>query len=411
MTECRLQNLLGPKSEVIHLLFWYAVRQERCGDTGLFNAILDLTKQGFDGSSSHELLWHLSVSKMCTYGSPRAAVLAGPNINWGQEQSVDAQGLIFKWAAGISVTPHTEEVAGSVVDTLLQIAANPHLRPFIPPDAWSWLNNRPSLPSACRGLSSGCDRDIVRTIRVLDDTRILTSYLITIWSEWKLIDYDDFVEIQMSVREDFKGIGVGCHRAELIQRLDSILGELYRRSRRLRNVTLEDRLWREKVGHSSRVMEGQYREFKRVLQEMEQKGNEILNRTPPDFIFLSLLTLTDLHRIPLDLHVCPAFPVFMTWRLGRLTLFEINRLICSRYIPLLSPCALLIDLEQSQFYLDMYHSGSLGAPVRKPVTIFFSPCPRVFCLRAHSFCIVLVKHNSLCLSSLSQQIIYRTMDK
>ena len=321
MTEYQLQNLLGPKSEVIHLLFWYAVRQERCGDTGLFDAILNLTKREFGGSRSHEL-WHLSALKMCTYGSPRAAVLAGPNIHWGRGQSVDAQGLISKWASGISVAPHTEEVAGSVVDTLLQIAANPHLRPFIPADAWSWLNNRPFLPLACRGLSSGCDRDIVRTIRVLDDTRILTSYLTTIWSEWKLLDYDDFVEMQISVREDFKGIGVGCHRAELIQRLDSILGELYRRSRNP-DVTLEDGLWHERVGPSSRIMKSRYREFKRALQEVEQKATEMLSRMPPSFIFLSLLTLTDLYRIKLHLYVCPASPVSMTSHLGQLTLFEI----------------------------------------------------------------------------------------
>jgi len=321
---------------------------------------------------------------MCTYGSPRAAVLAGSNIHWGQGQFVDAQGLISKWVAGISVAPHTEEVSGSVVDTLLQIAANPHLRPFIPADAWSWLNDRPSLSPTCRGLLSGCDRSIVRTIQTLEDTRILTSYLITIWSEWKLLDYEDFVEMQISIREEFKGVGVGCHRAELIQRLDSIVGELYRRSRNP-DVTPRDELWREKVGPSSRVMKGRYREFKRVLQEMDQKATELLNRTPLDSIVSGLLTLMDLHRIPLDLHVCPASPVSVTLHFARLTLSEINRFVCSLSIPLF-PCVLLVDLEQSQFYVDMYCSGSLDAPARKFVTISFSQCPQVFCLRAHVLC-------------------------
>jgi len=36
--------------------------------------------------------------------------------------------------------------------------------------------------------------------------------------------------MQVSVREDFKGIEMGCHRAELIQRLDYVLGELDRQS-------------------------------------------------------------------------------------------------------------------------------------------------------------------------------------
>jgi len=329
---------------------------------------------------------------MCTYGSPRAAVLAGPNIHWGRGQSVDAQGLISRWTAGISVARHTEEVAGSVIDTLLQIAANPHLRPFIPTDAWSWLNDRPSLPPTCRGLSSGCDRDIVRTIRTLNDTGILTSYLITIWSEWKLLDYEDFVEMQISVREEFKGIGAGCHRAELIQRLDSIVDELYRRSRNP-DVTPEDELWRGKVGPSSRVMKSRYREFKRVLQEMDLKATQLLNRMPSSFILLGLLTLMDLHRIPLDLHVCPASPVSMT-----------SHFVCSHSIPLLFPCVLLVDLEQSQFYVVMYYPGSLDAPVRKHDTISFSPCPQVFAF-VPTFFIILAKRDSLSFLSLFNQIV------
>ena len=349
---------------------------------------------------------------MCTYGSPRAAVLAGPNIHWGRGQPVDAQGLVSKWAAGISVVSHTEEVAGSVVDTLLQIAANPHLRPFIPADAWSWLNERPSLSPTCRGLSSGCSRDIVQMVRALDDTEILTSYLITIWSEWKIFGYDDFVEMQISVREDFKGIGVGCYRAELIQRLDSIVDELYRRSRNP-DVTLEDELWREKVGRSSRVMEGRYREFKRALQEMEEKENEILNRAPLCFIFLSLLTLVDLHRIPLGLHVCPTSPVSITAYSRRLTLFESNRFVCFRSIPLLLPCAFPIGLQQSQFYLARHapfgFSRCASPQCKETCYDLFHHVPKFFVF-APMFYIVLVKQNSFCLSPLSQQIIYRTSD-
>jgi len=302
VTESRLQDLLWPKSEVIHPLFLYAVRRERRGDTGLFDAILNLTKRKFDGSHSHEPRLHLSASKLCAYGSPRAVALAGPNINWGRRRSVDDQGLVSRWVAHISAVPRTEEVAGSVVDTLLQIAANPYLRPFIPPEAWSWLNERPSLPPVCRGLSSGCDRDIVRTIRTLEDTGILTSYLITIWSEWILLNYDDFFEMQISVYEDFKGIGMGYQRAELIQRLDSIL--ISQPSGSSGAIFAAD-FWR-------RRMRGQYKEFKRALQEMDQKATEILNRMPSSFIFPSLLTFMDLHRIPLDLHVCPSSPVSVT---------------------------------------------------------------------------------------------------
>jgi len=248
---------------------------------------------------------------MCTYGSSRAAVLAGPYIHWEREQSADAQGLVSKWAEGISVAPRTEEVAGSVVDTLLQIAANPYLRPYIPANAWSWLNERPSLPPTCRGLSSGCDRDIVRTVRALGDIGILTSYLITIWSEWRLLNYRDFVEMQISIRQDHKGIGVCYHRTELIQRLDFIIinQEPPRPTILFRGYTLhqlhERNLLRERMRY-------QYRELKKALQEMDREATEILNRMPSSFIFLSMLTLMGLHRTLPHLHVCPASPVSVT---------------------------------------------------------------------------------------------------
>jgi len=281
---------------------------------------------------------------MCTYGSPRAAVLAGPNIHWGQGRSVDAQDLISKWAAGISTARHTEEVAGSVVDTLLQISANPHLRPFIPTGAWSWLNDRPSLPLTCGGLSSGCDRDIVRTVRALDNTEILTSYLVTVWSEWKLLDYGNFVEMQISVREDFKGIGAGCHRAEV---------GLHRR-RIVPAVTEPQRHPRRRVvaRKSRTLLTGYGRPIPRVQEGIAGDGAEG-ERDPRSYASQLYLSQSadpcGLHRIPLDLHVCPASPVSITSHLRRFSLFEINRFVCSRSIPLWFPRTLLLDLEYSNF--------------------------------------------------------------
>jgi len=352
VTESRLQSLLWPKSEVIHLLFLYAVRRERCGDAGLFDAILNLTKRKFDKLRSEELLWHLSAWGICNYGSPRAIALAGPYIDWGQGQSVDAQGLVSRWAARISAVPRTEEVAGSVVDTLLQIAANPHLLPSIPPDVWSWLNERPSLPHACRGLILGCNNDIVRTVRALDDTEILTSYLVTIWTERRPLDYDNSAEMQISVCEDFKGIGVGYHRAELIQRLESILTLLSL------NGTIPEWVF-VRVGNP-------YQDLKRVLQEVDRKATGILNRMPSNFIFLSMLTLMGLHRTLPHLHVCPASPVSITSRLGRLTLFEINHFFYSHSIPF-SRCG-----SKEVCY-----------------SLFFATSPSIFAF-APTFCIVLV---------------------
>ena len=265
-------------------------------------------------------------------------------------QPVDAEDAISKWVAAISVAPHTEDVAASVVDALLQIAAKRNLRPFIPADVWLWLNERPSLPSVCPGLDRGVGGDVVRTVRGLNDIRVLTSYLIVVWSEHRRnIDSEGFVEMEVSAREDFNGIGMGCHRVELIQRLDHILGEPNR------GPGIETR--------------DEYRKLKKILQDVDQEAAEILNRMSHSFIFLSLLTLTDLHRIPLHIHVCLAFPMPITSHLDRSTLFP--------PIPNLYHvfCALLIDSEQSPFCLDTCHLGSLDTPVRKFVTGFFHHVP------------------------------------
>jgi hypothetical protein len=263
-------------AEAIGPLFRYAVHQERCGDTNLFDAILRLTRREFNGLvAPRELLGQLSVSKMCAYASPRATILAGPCIYWGQDQSVDAQDMISKWLAAISVAPRTKEIAGSVVGALLQIAANRDLRPSIPAEVWLWLNERPPLPSACRGLFPGSYRDVVQTVRGLDDIGILTSYLIITWSEWNPLDHDGLAEMRMSCREDFKGIEMGYHRAELIQRLDYILGELEQRPGRPYVHHSDDWLWHHEVGDHSLVMRDEYGQLKRILEEVDQEATEI----------------------------------------------------------------------------------------------------------------------------------------
>jgi len=317
VAECRLQYLFGQKSEPLHLLFWYAIQRERYGDTDLFDAILRLKKREFDRWRPHELLWHSNASQIFTCASPRAIILVTPYLDWEREPLSGAQDLISKWVAAISVVPHTEEAVENVVDTLLQISANPYLRSSIPADVWLWLNERPSLPSVCKGRRLGDDRDTVRTVRTLNDIRVLTSYLIMIWSEWKPLGDDGFAEMRMSVFEDFSGVGNGHHRAELIQRLDVILDELDRLSGRPDAGLGGDTLWHDEVEGYLLVMKDQYGGLRRILQEVDQEATEILNRMPPSFIFLSMLTLTDLHRIPLDFHVCPASPVSVASHLER----------------------------------------------------------------------------------------------
>jgi hypothetical protein len=81
--------------------------------------------------------------------------------------------------------------------------------------------------------------------------------------------------MQISVCKDFKGIGMGRHRAELIQRLDYVLGELDRRSGHLDQPRRQRVVARRFI---PRNMKDRYGQFKRILQEVDQEANEILNR-------------------------------------------------------------------------------------------------------------------------------------
>jgi len=341
VAEQELRYLFEQKSEALRLLFWYAIQQERCGDTDLFDAILHLKKREFDRWCPHELHWHPDAWKMFTYASPRAMIFVTPYLDWGKERPSGAKDLISKWVAAISVVPHTEEVTENVVDTLLQISANPYLRSSIPADVWSWLNERPSLPPVCKGRRLGGDRDTVRTVRGLNKG-ILASYLIMIWSEWKPLSDDGFAEMRISVCEDFNGVGNVHHRAELIQRLDYVLGELDRLSGSPNADLEDDKLWRDKLERHSPVMKDRYGELKRIL---DQETTDILECMPPCFFFLSPLTLMDLHRIPLHLHACPPSPAPVTSHLERSALG--NCLAYSHSTSSLFPTALLVDLERS----------------------------------------------------------------
>jgi hypothetical protein len=54
-------------------------------------------------------------------------------LDLGWRSLPDSQDMVSKWVAATSVAPHTEEVARSVVDMLMQIADNPIYDNSYPP--------------------------------------------------------------------------------------------------------------------------------------------------------------------------------------------------------------------------------------------------------------------------------------
>jgi hypothetical protein len=185
------------------------------------------------------------------------------------------ESMVSRWVATTSAVPYTERVGQSVVDTLLQIARVDRLWPYIPVNTWAWLKKRPSLPPVCRGRRS-TDFYIVHQIRRLGDIEILKSYLLLVWSEWDYLDDDGLDEMEMAITEDFCGIGMWCHREDLVERVDYVLGQLEQgwEFLKLRNPRVSE--------YHVETAKVQFGGLKETLLAVDKKAMETLTRTSPE---------------------------------------------------------------------------------------------------------------------------------
>ena len=112
-------------------------------------------------------------------------------------------------------------------------------------------------------------------VQVLGNIRILKSYLLLVWSEWDWVYHSGFAEMCTSIREDFSGVGMGCHREDLIKWLDHILEQL--------DQGLEYLQWHKSSINENdiRLKKWQYKELKRVLLEVDKKAVNVLLHTSP----------------------------------------------------------------------------------------------------------------------------------
>ena len=290
------------KRKAIIALFPYIVRQDRDGDHGMVDAFLGITR-----APKIVALLTEQITTLFEEASPdppnRVVTLMSPHASWGRLGISDGNTVTW-WAAAALAVPYTEEVGQSVVDTLLQIASQVRLRPYIPTEIWAWLKKRPSLPPICSGRSMGTRNSVVSWVRELGDVEILESYLLLVWSEWDYVYEDVLVEMRSSIREDFGGIGMGRHREALVKQLDHVLGQL---DRGLGHFTQQNPLIGER---HIRIARKRYGELRKVLLEVDKEASEILTRTSFRLINLfDLLIPTDLHRIPLDVHLCTPSPI------------------------------------------------------------------------------------------------------
>ena len=256
------------KRKAITALFPYAALLERDGQPEMLQTFFRVAR----ASGQWGFIWHRirpHIATLLEEGSPvslkLAMVHAFPHIPW--DNFPNSQHLIQLWAAAVSETPYTLEIGQSVVDALLHMASQGSLRPHIPVDMWSWLNRQPPFPLVCWGRFRDTQRDVVRTVRELGDIKILKSYMLLVWSERDHLGFVGLHEMCTAIQEDFRGVGMGRDRQDLLQHLGLVLSRL--------DLGLEHLRQREPNLNEDNVeqMKYEYGELKNVLLEVDANAS------------------------------------------------------------------------------------------------------------------------------------------
>ena len=271
-----MHGTLCSNYESVSTLLPYAIRLEQCGQQEMIDAIIFTAK-----ILGTIFRWHrigAQVASLFDESSPssldRVITLISPHVpwyDWGKYTRIS----VARWAVAVSAVPHSEEVDQSVVNALLQIASQLPLRRHIPVNVWAWLKKRPLLHPVCQGRSGGSSGSVVRHVRGLRDIEILKSYLLLVWSEWDGLDPDGCLEMQALIREDFGGVGMWCHRDDLIEHLDIIQEQLDRGVEYFQ----QHRPWI--LEHHIQQTKEQYEGLKNILVDVDKTVMKTLTRTPP----------------------------------------------------------------------------------------------------------------------------------
>ena len=302
LVEAGDPRVIHSKHKPINGLVPYAIRLAQGGQQA---GMVDLIMRASGASRSNNdqtRLWDRIdpyISHIFDDSSPpssnQAIILVSPYVLWNFQPYAESA-VTARWVAAVSTVPcGGGEFVPSVVQKLLEIAADDSLRSCIPLDVWEWLKERPTLPPCCPGRRSGELQDVADHIRKLEEIEVLTSYFSLVWSEWETVPS----WCLSSVRKDFDGIGVWGNRQDLVERLDHILGQLCRGLRYLEQ-------------HDARIDEDhvqqrrkRYGELKEELLEVDRGAMDTLTRMPLELIFLNDHTdSVGIHRIILDLCLC-----------------------------------------------------------------------------------------------------------
>jgi hypothetical protein len=256
------------KYKSITTLFPYAARRGQEGDTQLLDAFLCAVRYFPCTSQWTRRYIRPVIPRLLAEGSSetlkRAAILALPHLELVWLDSNDISTFIDLWLSAAEALEYTEAVCEAVVDVLLQMAFFHSVRAHITPKAWGWLNKRPALPPRCRGrLLCSIGSNVLPAVRSRKDIELLTSYLVTMWSEWDCAGEWAFEGMCEVLREEFCRDGgdevLKGYRIDLLARLNLVLGELGKGLEHLRVRHLDMQ------PDEYEVIRERYKELKRML--------------------------------------------------------------------------------------------------------------------------------------------------
>ena len=200
---------------------------EKSGQGDMVDVILRVARASDSVLSWHHVLTHITAlfDESTPPSLNRAITFVSPYIPW-HLPALNTENAVVRWAAAASTVPYSEEVGRSVAETLLRILEHDSLLEHIPINVWGLLKNRPSPSLVWRVRFNGCRVSVVGHVRGLGDIEILKSYLLLIFSEWNTFQFGPLLELKKSIMEDFCGIGMWCHRDDLVKHLDYVQRQL-----------------------------------------------------------------------------------------------------------------------------------------------------------------------------------------
>jgi len=266
MVETNDPASIYSKRKAIAAFFLYTVQQGKDGEHEMLDMFLQLAKASKQPNPTQAHIEQPPAAVLPNGESPVSTktvfILLSPHLPW--EQLANNHDLVQLWTSAISAVPYTDEIAQSVVSTLLQIADHTSLQ--LPVDTWSWLNKCLLVPPVCKYCQWGSSQSALQIILGLGDIETLTSHLSLVWSEWCYLDEEGYNKMVVLIREEFSGIRMEGHRKRLLQHLGYILGQLDQGLEHLQQQKPDidgDDIW---------MMKRQYRRLKEVFLEVDWKA-------------------------------------------------------------------------------------------------------------------------------------------